>query len=193
MRNHFACLEIRLIDSAHFLSLITQMIRRIFSRKLWLLFSASLLISISSYSVWSSKIFQNSKLSLLVTSTNDLSSIIETQLISNSYERVPESSTESTHNPQVKVQILAYKRGGSSFIGEIFNRNDHAWYSFEPLAYFMSQVMSKRVRYFWDEMENENYSSLAYKYKFYISYLAQLLNCKFSQELVEFYLAASGE
>ena len=29
--------------------------------------------------------------------------------------------------------LLTYQRGGSSFLGEIFNKNSLAWYWFEPL------------------------------------------------------------
>ena len=59
------------------------------------------------------------------------------QVIQNNFKRqsqqVQPESVESSTGGVTKVVLIAYHRGGSSFLGELFNQNPDAFYWFEPL------------------------------------------------------------
>ena len=92
----------------------------------------------------------------------------------------------------IKVEIMAYKRGGSSFMGELFNRNSKAWYYFEPISFMMSKVIPEKLRFDWHKIENTNYVGLESSYRIYIKHLSALLNCTISDLALEYYLAGAG-
>ena len=45
-----------------------------------------------------------------------------------------------TRDTVTKVVILAYYRGGSTFVGDLFNQNDDVFYWFEPLMAPMEDI-----------------------------------------------------
>ena len=159
--------------------------RRFFVRGLKLLLICLLVITLS-YNLWIDKLPFN-----FLNSTKEI------------YPQLKMNKLESDNKPvykdhygssaTVKIQILAYKRGGSSFIGEIFNRNPEAWYFFEPLGFYMSPILPANIRFSWKETESMKYGFLNPKFKLYSRYLTKILNCSFDDSLLKYYLAAAGK
>ncbi|XP_063729164.1 carbohydrate sulfotransferase 1-like isoform X1 [Symsagittifera roscoffensis] len=157
--------------------------RLFFVRGLKLLLICLLVITLS-YNLWIDKLPFN-----FLNSTKEI------------YPQLKMNKLESDNKPvykdhygssaTVKIQILAYKRGGSSFIGEIFNRNPEAWYFFEPLGFYMSPILPANIRFSWKETESMKYGFLNPKFKLYSRYLTKILNCSFDDSLLKYYLAAA--
>ena len=174
---------------------LKQTIRFVYRKLPYL--SVLLIVLIPIYALWNKETFDIPKLDFLKTNNND---VTFTENFDNSLESLENISSslhdlsfeKSEKQEKIRVEILAYKRGGSSFIGEIFNRNPTAWYTFEPMAFLMSQVIPADLRFNWDATENNPYKYLDKKFHYYTEYLAAVLNCSFSDTLVQYYQTGAG-
>uniref|UniRef100_A0ABM0M395 Carbohydrate sulfotransferase 1-like n=1 Tax=Saccoglossus kowalevskii TaxID=10224 RepID=A0ABM0M395_SACKO len=59
--------------------------------------------------------------------------------------RTTEDRLTSNREKQRHIILLASKRTGSSFLGEIFNRNPEVMYVFEPLFQFTEKVIGGKM------------------------------------------------
>ena len=51
------------------------------------------------------------------------------------------SYTQSPNTKPIYILLMTYMRGGSSFLGEMFNQNPKVFYWFEPLAETFKKIM----------------------------------------------------
>ena len=56
------------------------------------------------------------------------------------YDAAEKGSTVNTAQSAKYVVVLSYQRCGSSFVGDVFNRNPYAFYSYEPLDSLYSSL-----------------------------------------------------
>ncbi len=73
-----------------------------------------------------------------------LQDIGENPRISREIDAGDTSTRRGTHEPRANVIIVAYHRSGSSFLGEMFNRDPKAFYLFEPLHTIDSFLDARR-------------------------------------------------
>ena len=50
------------------------------------------------------------------------------------------NTIDDSNRPQTKVLLITAHRSGSTFLGELFNQNEKAFYLFEPLAAIQSKM-----------------------------------------------------
>ena len=53
---------------------------------------------------------------------------------------VKSEEIDDAKRPQTKVLLIAAHRSGSTFLGELFNQNENAFYLFEPLVAIQSKM-----------------------------------------------------